>query len=255
MKMAFSILVAVLALAEPETETSQDSPPVASEEGHSSDQRQNLSGIPPEVSDDLLARAKAAAESGRARQGSPETEAFSRSLRETLGLTEDGMNETGAAPPDEHLIASTTIAFVSSSVPLPVLRAYAEQLEHIGGHFVFRGMPSGLERVSPFIDYSMKILKVDPACEGVACEMRDVGIIIDPLLFRTLSINRVPGIALVDSDVFESYCQRQDDTPSIPAVSFGDVHLSAHFEELDRLGDPNADLVLAAFLDGGKTRD
>lgn len=250
---ASRLLGALFALANPAASLAQDSAPGAAEESAPGEEVRNLSGGPPEISDELLARAKAAAITGRARQGSAETDAYSRRLRETLGLTEDGTNENGATPPDQHQIASTTIAFVSSSVPLPVLRAYAEQLEIVGGHFVFQGVPGGMERISPFVGYSMDILKVDPSCQGSSCKMRDVGILIDPLLFRTLSIERVPGFAVVNTDIFQSYCQRQDEAPSVAAVSFGDVHLIGHLEELDRLGDPHADLVLTAFIREGET--
>jgi type-F conjugative transfer system pilin assembly protein TrbC len=250
-KMAYSALLSILALSAGEASHAQDTAPGAAENSASGEKVRNLPGGPPEISDELLARARAAAERGRARERSPEAEAYSRSLREALGLMEDGTNEDGATPPDQHQTNLTTVAFVSSSVPLPVLRAYAAQLEDVGGHFVFRGMPGGMAELAPFVRYSMEILKVDSTCEGTGCAMRNVGIMIDPLLFRSAGVTRVPGVTVLERDVFESYCQRQDEPPALTAVSFGDVHIYAHLDELSRLGDRPANLLLNTLNDQG----
>jgi type-F conjugative transfer system pilin assembly protein TrbC len=209
-----------------------------------------LGGAPP-PSSEIEARAKAAAEKGRARESSPEVQAYSRSLRETLGLMEDGTNAGVDTPPENHRHApTTTVAFVSSSMPLPMLRAYAEQLEKVGGHLVLRGVPGGMGQISPFIRFSMEVLKVDPACDALDCETRAVGILIDPILFRSYGVSSVPSIALIKADLFEAYCDRDEEAPPIAAVSSGDVHLTAHLEELSRLGQPEAKTVLAAYHEG-----
>lgn len=213
--------------------------------------RDYLGGQHPDT-DEMLARAKAAAKTGRERQSAHDTAAYSQGLREALGLTEDGTDAYGATTPDKHPIGTTTIAFVSSSVPLSTLRNYAAQLEAVGGHLIFRGVPGGMAELTPFIQYSMQILKHDLACDGAGCPLRNVGILIDPLLFRNLGITRVPAFSLVKSDIFQSYCQRQDETPSIAAVSYGDIHLSGHLEELERLGASEAEPLLRAFLNRGE---
>jgi type-F conjugative transfer system pilin assembly protein TrbC len=209
-----------------------------------------LEGAQP-PSSEIEARAKAAAEKGRARERSLEAEAYSRALRETLGLMEDGTNAGVDTPPDNHRhVPTTTVAFVSSSMPLAMLRAYAEQLEKVGGHLVLRGVPGGMEQISPFIRFSMDILKVDPSCDALDCETRSVGILIDPILFRSYGVKAVPSVALIKADLFEAYCERDEEAPRIAAVSSGDVHLTAHLEELARLGQPEAKAVLAAYHEG-----
>ncbi|MEM1409589.1 MAG: type-F conjugative transfer system pilin assembly protein TrbC, partial [Pseudomonadota bacterium] len=222
----------------------QDTAPQAAEESAPGEEVTKLSGGPPDIPNDIMARAKAAAQRGRERQRGGEAEAYSRALQGALGLTEDGTNEDGATPPDQHLTNLTTVAFVSSSVPLPTLRAYAEQLEKVGGHFVFRGVPGGMSKITPFVEYSLDVLRLDPFCKGPDCEVRNVGILIDPLLFRSSGVTRVPAFAVFEADIFQSYCQRQGEPLAVAAVSLGDVHLTGHLAELTRLGDPNADRLL-----------
>lgn len=252
MIMAFRSAVAVTAWLIPGSSHAQDTAPGAAEQSAPGEEVTKLSGGPPDIPDDIMARARAAAERGRERQRGDEAEAYSRALRDALGLTEDGTNEDGATPPDQHLTNLTTVAFVSSSVPLPTLRAYAEQLEKVGGHFVFRGVPGGMAKITPFVEYSLDVLRLDPSCQGPDCKVRNVGILIDPLLFRSSGVTRVPAFTVFDADIFQSYCQRQDESIAIGALSLGDVHLTGHLSELARLGDTRADTLRKRFHTAGE---
>ena len=81
-----------------------------------------------------------------------------------------------------------------------------------------------------------EILRLDPGCEGPACAMRDVQLIVDPLIFRQHSVTRVPALAMVPGDPALPYCEREDDSPRAAHVVYGDAALSGLLEEYARLG-------------------
>lgn len=126
--------------------------------------------------------------------------------------------------------------FVSSSIPIPVLRAYAVQLHRLHGVMAFRGMPDGLRKAAPMAKLAAEILRIDPGCEGPNCAMRDVQIIVDPIAFRQQGVSRVPALAMIPGDPTEPYCEREDDSPRARYLVYGDSALSGLLEEYARLG-------------------
>jgi len=128
------------------------------------------------------------------------------------------------------------VLFVSSSIPVPTLRTYAAQLERVGGVLAFRGMPGGLGKVGPMAKLSAEILRIDPGCTGPACAMRDVQLIVDPLVFRQHGVGRVPALAMMPGDPTQPYCERDDDSPRAAHLIYGDAALSGLLEEYARLG-------------------
>jgi hypothetical protein len=147
----------------------------------------------------------------------------------------------GAAAPGA-LKAWVPVLFVSSSIPISTLRTYAGQLEKAGGVMAFRGMPGGLTRVGPMAKLSAEILRFDPGCEGPACTMRNVQLIVDPLVFRQHGVNRVPALAMIPGDPAQPYCERDEtsrqesQTGSAAHVIYGDAALSGLLDEYARLG-------------------
>jgi hypothetical protein len=126
---------------------------------------------------------------------------------------------------------------------LPTLRAYAAQLEKTNGIIVFRGIPGGVSKIQPIVELTQKIILKDPTCRGQDCAVFDVGVIVDPLMFRANAVERVPAITIVDHDPFAAYCERPDEEAAAALgsiVTYGDAHLSGHLEELARLGDQRA---------------
>jgi type-F conjugative transfer system pilin assembly protein TrbC len=163
-----------------------------------------------------------------------------------LGV-EDGTNiEMETSSPPEGRPASTVIVFVSSSMPIATLRRYAADLERTGGAMILRGGVSGLKTMGPTIDLMMRILRVDPSCDGADCDMREAAILIDPLVFRAASVVRVPAVAVVDRDPFQSYCERETPDARSDAwiMTTGDASLEGHLEELKRRGEKRAASVL-----------
>ena len=128
------------------------------------------------------------------------------------------------------------VLFVSSSMPVETLRTYAGQLERAGGVMAFRGMPGGMRQVGPMAKLSAAILRHDPGCEGPACAMRDVQLIVDPLVFRQHGVTQVPALAMVPGDPTLPYCERDEASPRAAHIVLGDAALSGLLEEYGRLG-------------------
>lgn len=183
------------------------------------------------------ARARKALATGEARMAAARQEMGKR-LRQALGLEAPDMTAvTGAGQPPKAS-AWVPVLFLSSSMPISTLRTYAAQLERAGGVLAFRGMPGGLHAVGPMAKLSAEILRLDPGCEGPACAMRNVQLIVDPIVFRQHNVARVPALSMIPGDPTQPYCER-DDGASAPRgahVVYGDAALSGLLEEYARLG-------------------
>ncbi len=172
-----------------------------------------------------------------AREGvATERETMARRMAQALGL--DASDAVAVADAVQTPAANSwvPVLFVSSSMPVAVLRTYAGQLEKAGGVMAFRGMPGGLTRVGPMAKLSAEILRIDPGCEGPACAMRGVQIIVDPLVFRQHGVTRVPALAMIPGDPAQPYCERDDNAPVSPHLVYGDAALSGLLGEYARLG-------------------
>ena len=131
------------------------------------------------------------------------------------------------------------VLFVSSSLPITTLRNYAGQLERAHGVLAFRGMPGGLTKVGPMAKLSAEILRLDPGCEGPACAMRNVQLIIDPILFRQHGVARVPALGMLPGDPTQPYCEREEEglaSAKAAHLVYGDAALTGMFEAYARLG-------------------
>lgn len=183
----------------------------------------------------MARRADAAAKLGKAGLAAQQ-EAMSARVGAALGLSPpDIVSMAKIAAPDAH-IRWVPLLFVSASMPIDELRTYAAGLERTGGALAFRGMPGGLRRVAPMAKLSAEILRLDPGCEGSACAMRNVPIVVDPIAFRQHDIARVPALAMVAGDPTQAYCERRD-APAVPTpVIYGDAALSGLLDEAGRLG-------------------
>src|SRR3546814_6490212 len=85
-------------------------------------------------------------------------------------------------------------------MPISTLRNYAVQLERVHGVMAFRGVPGGLRKMGPMEKVTAQILRLDPGCEGPNCVMRNVQLIIDPVVFRQHGIAQVPALAMIPGD-------------------------------------------------------
>jgi hypothetical protein len=216
--------------------TVRDSSPAIPGNRHGAERRRAFDGLRNHVSDARMeARARAAAAAGSASLAA-ERAAQAKRLRQALGLEPSEEKALAKAAPAANANAWVPLLFVSSSMPVPVLRAYAVQLEPISGVLAFRGMPGGLNKVGPMAKLSAEILRIDPGCEGPGCAMRAVQIIIDPILFRQHGVTRVPALAMIPGDPTQAYCDRDDESLRASHLVFGDSALPGLLEEYARLG-------------------
>jgi Type-F conjugative transfer system pilin assembly protein. len=180
-------------------------------------------------------RARAALEAGNDRFAM-EREAMAKRLGQALGLEAPEMKAIADAGPAPTAKGWVPVLFVSSSMPTAILRTYAAQLEKARGVMAFRGMPGGMTKVAPMAKLTAEMLRLDPGCEGPACVMRDVQVIVDPLIFRQHGVTRVPALAMIPGDPALPYCEREDESPRAAHVAYGDAALSGLLEEIARLG-------------------
>ena len=194
----------------------------------------------------MRARAPSPAMDARARTGlkagekglAAERERQAKRIAQALGLEPPDLAAVAKATAPGSNLGRVPLLFVSSSMPLATLRTYAAQLERVDGVLAFRGMPGGLTRVQPMAKLSAAILRLDPGCDGPACTMRNVQLIVDPLLFRQHGVAQVPALAMIPGDPTQPYCERDDDAsaPRSAHLVYGDAAFSGLLEEFARLG-------------------
>lgn len=180
-------------------------------------------------------RAREAIEAGKDRFAA-EREAMAKRLGQALGLEAPDMKAIADAGPAPAAKGWVPVLFVSSSMPTTTLRTYAAQLEKARGVMAFRGMPGGMTKVAPMAKLTAEVLRRDPGCEGPACMMRDVQVIVDPLVFRQHGVMRVPALAMIPGDPALPYCEREEESPRAARVVYGDAALSGLLEEIARVG-------------------
>ncbi|MFM5929829.1 MAG: type-F conjugative transfer system pilin assembly protein TrbC [Novosphingobium sp.] len=200
------------------------------------------------------ARARAALDKGKDALAA-QREAMAKRLRAALGLEAPDMAAVAGATAPGPVTSWVPVLFVSSSMPVSMLRTYAAQLEKAGGVMAFRGMPGGLRQVGPMAKLSAEVLRLDPGCEGPACAMRGTQIIVDPLVFREHGVSVVPALAMVPGDPAQPYCERDELAEAIapsgePRVIYGDAALTGLLEEYARLGGAKEVAGVQARLEG-----
>lgn len=208
-----------------------------------------------EIDKKIASRAAEAAKKFRSDGMADLVRTMSARVRTTLGVNGDEAGKRVDVGLANHN-STRAILFVSSSIPIHTLRRYAAQLEIVGGVMVFRGAPGGLSALKPMVELTQNIIKHDPACMREDCEVWDLGILIDPLLFRNNGVAKVPAMMIVDDDPFKAYCERSDELAGDvigPAITYGDAHLTGHLEALLRLRDSRADELLKQFYQQKET--
>jgi hypothetical protein len=203
------------------------------------------------VPSDMEVRARAAHRQGETALAA-ERERQARTLRQALGLEPSEEQAIAKAPTDtaaKKTASWVPVVFASSSMPIAVLRSYAGQLERTRGVLAFRGMPGGLGKAGPMAELTARILRRDPGCEGPACAMRDVQIIVDPLVFHQHAITRVPALAMIPGDPTQAYCERDDASPRAAHLVYGDSALPGLIEEYARLGGKEEVRHVQALMD------
>jgi len=180
-------------------------------------------------------RAKAALVRG-AEAMDGERAAMARRIGQALGLEAPDTEALAGVAPALSPRSWVPVLFASSSMPVATLRTYAAQLEKLGGVIAFRGVPGGMTKISPMAKLTAETLRIDPGCDGPACAMRDVQVIVDPLVFRQHHVSQVPALAMIPGDPTKPYCERDEDSVTASHLIYGDAALSGLLAEYARLG-------------------
>jgi len=119
--------------------------------------------------------------------------------------------------------------FISSSMPKQALRNYVRHASKItNGVLVMRGFIGGASQVKPTARFIAEILRKDAFCDNPKCEMHNVEVQIDPILFKKHNITRVPAVTYVENVHFEGYCALKEEDLNKQEnkfVVYGDVSL------------------------------
>jgi len=125
--------------------------------------------------------------------------------------------------------------FVSSGMPLDVVRAYvrdASRLKSKNVIFVLRGGVEGLKFIRPTVEWVYSAVVRDPEClnSGKRCRVYPVRFQIDPFLFRRFGIDEVPAVVYVRGVIPRvGYSEGLPETEMGKAfVSYGDVSFFYH---------------------------
>lgn len=137
------------------------------------------------------------------------------------------------APKEEGptLVGEQLVLFVSSSMPLHTLRAYARDLARVGGVMVMRGGIGGLKAIQPTLNQIHSILAVKEGCQG-QCKMWDTEVLIDPMLFRMYGVTKVPALIYQPDMQIAAYCDGLDRAHKASGIVYGDASLMALLDEL-----------------------
>lgn len=132
--------------------------------------------------------------------------------------------------------------FVSSSMPLATLRNYAASVAGMRDRrimMVMRGFVGGMTRIQPSIDFVSSVLKEDISCTlNAECRMRQVNLVVDPLLFRRHAIDRVPAVVFAQGVKSGDAALSEGDMKNTSATAtytfFGDASLEYILEMISR---------------------
>jgi len=153
-----------------------------------------------------------------------------------------GITRMGA---DERLYV-----FISSSVPTSVLRTYASDIAKLKDPnvvMVVRGFIGGMSKIGPTISFFSDVLKKDANCEvgpDAQCDMQQVSLIVDPLLFRKYQVAQVPSFVYVRGLLLDN-----------PGMSEGvENHILSQGDTYMLSGDASLAYIVSKFADKSNSK-
>lgn len=138
-----------------------------------------------------------------------------------------------------QLVNDQLVLFVSSSMPLQTLRAYARDLAKVGGVMMLRGGVNGFSSVKDTMKFSWDVLKANPTCEGAMCRTFATEILFDPVLFSLYKINRVPALIYQENMRISSYCDGTENAVLSRHIVYGDAYLGNLIDKLSEISGDN----------------
>lgn len=131
------------------------------------------------------------------------------------------------------LLSGRLVVALSSSMPEATLREYMRQLDGVGeAVVVLRGFIGGARTVKPTGMWIEDMRRRDPACH--TCGHRRVEVVVDPLLYRSLAIDKVPAVAYLPGVQDLKHCDAE--TLQAVPIAYGAVSVSAALKQLTKDG-------------------
>lgn len=128
--------------------------------------------------------------------------------------------------------------FISSSIPVETLRNYVIDLQQLPqATAVLKGFVGGVKKMQPTIQFIGDLMKEDRECKIPDCDFRPVSIVVDPIIYERLKIDRVPAIAYIENYERTGYCSEGlDDGARMDNIHivYGDVPLKYALEYINR---------------------
>lgn len=128
--------------------------------------------------------------------------------------------------------------FISKSIPEETLRNYISDLAQLPqATAVLKGFVGGVQKMQPTIQFIGDLMKEDRDCKMPDCDFNSANIVVDPIIFQRLKIDRVPAIAYIEDYKRTGYCSEGlDDGAKMNKVHvvYGDVPLKFALEYIDR---------------------
>lgn len=130
-----------------------------------------------------------------------------QSIIERYGHDQEGLAQEGEGTAPTKLQGRLVVA-LSSSMPEQMIRDYFAQLAgHPEAVVVLRGFVGGAQRIGPTGSLMERLMRrTTDRADG----HHVVDVLVDPLLYRQLGIDRVPAVAWLDGVEDISHCDQED---------------------------------------------
>jgi len=173
-------------------------------------------------------RVEEVAETGRERgQAEFERRAALERAKHDAAVAKAGADEAGTeakpkAPPTE--LSGRLVVAISSSIPDDLVREYMRQLDGVPEAIVvLRGFVGGARTVGPTGVWIERVRRKQPACRE--CAHFAVEVVVDPLAYQMLGIEKVPAFAYLPGVQNLRHCDAEVLASS--SVAYGSVSVAA----------------------------
>lgn len=162
-------------------------------------------------------------------------EQFSNKTLDSFGVKRDALEKRGGNP---YMISDKLVLFVSSTMPIDALRAFARDLSKVGGVMVIRGALGHRDYLATRA-WIWSILKKDKNCNAATCVTWRTQVNFDPVLFEMYNIKQVPALIYQPDMQIASYCDDLDSAVKAKAIAYGNAFLGDLIDSLSRQDKSN----------------
>lgn len=149
-------------------------------------------------------------------------------------------------------VEGRVVVAISSSMPREMIREYFAQLDNIPEAIVvIRGGIGGMTKVQPTMKWAAEMRKKDPTCER-KCVHNNVKVIIDPLLYTALKIDKVPAVAYLHGVQDIGHCEQEQFAAA--TVIFGATSVESALKHMRKEGVLVPPSVMSKFESKGWER-